>query len=72
MDVDFGRYGNFDDFIGDLLGHFGVLQGGGFQSSGFPGGGYPEEQPPRSSEFGWKTSEHFLQKPFAAVNEPSL
>ena len=42
MDVDFGRYGNFDDFIGDLLGRFGGPAGaGGFQSSGFPGGGYP-------------------------------
>ena len=40
MDVDFGRYGNFDDFIGDLLGRFGgPAGGGGFQSSGFPGGG---------------------------------
>jgi curved DNA-binding protein len=43
MDVDFGRYGNFDDFINDLLGRFG---GGGASSapggfgfgSGFPGG----------------------------------
>jgi len=35
-DVDFGRYGNFDDFINDLLGRFG---GGG---AGFPGGsGFP-------------------------------
>ena len=42
MDVDFGRYGNFDDFIGDLLGRFGGPSvGGGFQSSGFPGGGFP-------------------------------
>ncbi len=42
MDVDFGRYGNFDDFIGDLLGRFGgPVGGGGFQSSGFPGGGFP-------------------------------
>lgn len=42
MDVDFGRYGNFDDFIGDLLGRFGgPAGGGGFQSSGFPGGGFP-------------------------------
>jgi curved DNA-binding protein len=31
FDVDFGRYGNFDDFINDLLGRFGG-------SSGFPGG----------------------------------
>jgi curved DNA-binding protein len=31
MDVDFGRYGNFDDFINDLLGRF----GGG---AGAPGG----------------------------------
>ena len=48
-DVDFGRYGNFDDFINDLLGRFGGGGGpasggfggapGGFGfSSGFPGG----------------------------------
>ena len=41
MDVDFGRYGNFDDFINDLLGRFGGPgAGGGFQGSGFPGGGF--------------------------------
>ena len=51
-DVDFGRYGNFDDFINDLLGRFGGGGGpasggfggapGGFGfSSGFPGGGFP-------------------------------
>ena len=34
MDVDFGRYGNFDDFINDLLGRFGGPGG----ASGFPGG----------------------------------
>jgi curved DNA-binding protein len=40
MDVDFGRYGNFDDFINDLLGRFGGGGGmpGGF-GAGFPGGG---------------------------------
>jgi curved DNA-binding protein len=48
VDVDFGRYGNFDDFINDLLGRFGGPGGvGGFGSaapggfgfaSGFPGG----------------------------------
>ena len=41
-DVDFGRYGNFDDFINDLLGRFGGAGGaapGGFGfGSGFPGG----------------------------------
>jgi curved DNA-binding protein len=41
-DVDFGRYGNFDDFINDLLGRFGGPGGaspGGFGfGSGFPGG----------------------------------
>ena len=40
-DVDFGRYGNFDDFINDLLGRFGGAaagsQGFGF-GSGFPAG----------------------------------
>ena len=44
VDVDFGRYGNFDDFINDLLGRFGgaggAAGGGGF-GSGFPGGGFP-------------------------------
>jgi curved DNA-binding protein len=37
FDVDFGRYGNFDDFINDLLGRFGGPAGGGF-GAGFPGG----------------------------------
>jgi curved DNA-binding protein len=42
-DVDFGRYGNFDDFINDLLGRFGGPGGGpaggfGGFGSGFPGG----------------------------------
>ena len=32
--VDFGRYGNFDDFINELLGRFGGARG----ASGFPGG----------------------------------
>ncbi|MEB3307032.1 MAG: J domain-containing protein [Cyanobacteriota bacterium] len=38
-DVDFGRYGNFDDFINDLLGRFGSgFPGTGFGAGGFPGG----------------------------------
>ncbi len=48
VDVDFGRYGNFDDFINDLLGRFGGGAGpGGFAGGGpgfgggFPGGGFP-------------------------------
>ena len=42
MDVDFGRYGNFDDFINDLLGRFGgPASGSGFPGGGFPGGGFP-------------------------------
>ena len=52
FDVDFGRYGNFDDFINDLLGRFGGPGGAGFGgtpggfgfASGFPGGfgaGFP-------------------------------
>ena len=46
-DVDFGRYGNFDEFINDLLGRFGGGGGGGGFGgfgSGFPGGfggGFP-------------------------------
>ncbi|WP_320666463.1 J domain-containing protein [Prochlorococcus sp. MIT 1307] len=35
FDADFGSYGNFDDFVNDLLGRFGGSRGGG---SGFPGG----------------------------------
>ncbi len=35
FDVDFGRYGNFDDFINDLLGKFGGTRG----ATGFPGNG---------------------------------
>ena len=43
FDVDFGRYGNFDDFINDLLGRFagggGSGGSGGFGfGTGFPGG----------------------------------
>ncbi len=34
FDVDFGRYGNFDDFVNDLLGRFGAPRG----AAGFPGG----------------------------------
>jgi curved DNA-binding protein len=40
-DVDFGRYGNFDEFVNDLLGRFGgPASGGGFGGfgSGFPSG----------------------------------
>ncbi|MFM7236346.1 MAG: DnaJ C-terminal domain-containing protein [Cyanobium sp.] len=44
FDVDFGRYGSFDDFINDLLGRFGGASGGGGFGGGFPGGfggGFP-------------------------------
>jgi curved DNA-binding protein len=43
MDVDFGRYGNFDDFINDLLGRFGGgSPGAGASPGGFGfGGGFP-------------------------------
>jgi curved DNA-binding protein len=45
FDVDFGRYGSFDDFVNDLLGRFGGGASGGFPGggfgSGFPGGGFP-------------------------------
>jgi curved DNA-binding protein len=37
LDVDFGRYGSFDDFINDLLGRFGGAGAAGF-GGGFPGG----------------------------------
>ena len=58
MDVDFGRYGNFDDFINDLLGRFGGpgggsgFQGGGFPGGGFPGGGFPGGGFPRGGQTG--------------------
>ena len=58
MDVDFGRYGNFDDFINDLLGRFGGpgggsgFQGGGFPGGGFPGGGFPGGGFPRGGQAG--------------------
>jgi curved DNA-binding protein len=39
-DVDFGRYGNFDDFINDLLGRFGGAAGAGGGFGGF-GSGFP-------------------------------
>ena len=46
MDVDFGRYGNFDDFINDLLGRFGGPGGGsGFQGGGFPRGAQASRAP---------------------------
>jgi curved DNA-binding protein len=38
VDVDFGRYGSFDDFISDLLGRFGGPGSGGPEAGGFPGG----------------------------------
>ena len=41
MDVDFGRYGNFDDFINDLLGRFSGPGGATGFPGGFPGGGFP-------------------------------
>ncbi len=40
FDVDFGRYGNFDEFINDLLGRFGGPSAGGGFPGGF-GGGFP-------------------------------
>jgi len=42
VDVDFGRYGNFDDFINDLLGRFGGPGAGGAAPGGFGfGSGFP-------------------------------
>ena len=42
FEVDFGRYGNFDDFINDLLGRFGGPQAAAVFGAGFPGGaGFP-------------------------------
>ncbi len=47
FDVDFGRYGNFDDFINDLLGRFGSSQGpfGVSGGAGFPKGGSAPTRP---------------------------
>ncbi len=42
FDVDFGRYGNFDDFINDLLGRFnGSTGASGFPNSYAASGGFP-------------------------------
>ncbi len=42
FDVDFGRYGNFEDFVNDLLGRFGGPRGASPSSAGFTGGaGFP-------------------------------
>jgi len=41
FDVDFGRYGNFDDFINDLLGRFGGPAG----AAGFPRGAQATRAP---------------------------
>ena len=40
-DVDFGRYGNFDEFVNDLLGRFGGGGGGGGGGFGGFGSGFP-------------------------------
>ncbi len=46
FDVDFGRYGNFDEFINDLLGRFGGADVSAGFSSGFPGGpGFQRSSP---------------------------
>ena len=42
FDVDFGRYGDFDDFVNDLLGKFSAPRGGAGFPGGMPGGtGFP-------------------------------
>jgi len=46
FDVDFGRYGNFDDFVNDLLGKFGSSMG----SSGFPGVGANVNEFPKQAQ----------------------
>ena len=51
FDVDFGRYGNFDDFINDLLGRFGSGASPG-NPGGFPGGfgaGFGAPPPPAAN-----------------------
>jgi curved DNA-binding protein len=41
VDVDFGRYGNFDDFVNDLLGRFGGTSPGGAPGGFGFGSGFP-------------------------------
>ena len=77
MDVDFGRYGNFDDFINDLLGRFGGAGAGGFQSSGFPEavsrvGSQEGAEPPGLPSI-WMQKPRSMSaslKRFEAANEP--
>ena len=76
-DVDFGRYGNFDDFVNDLLGRFGGPGGGGFQGSGFPSGGFPGGSPVappppglRSISMPKPPSTSVLLRLFVAANAP--
>ena len=45
-EFDFGGYGNFDDFVNDLLGRFGGARGG----AGFPGGFAASQGFPRNQE----------------------
>ncbi len=47
FDVDFGRYGNFDDFVNDLLGRFAGPMGSSGFSGGFPAGGGFAQNPSR-------------------------
>ncbi len=44
FEVDFGQYGNFDDFVNDLLGRFGNSNGATGFSSGFPRGSQSKSQ----------------------------
>ncbi|SAY39203.1 DnaJ C-terminal domain-containing protein, partial [Candidatus Synechococcus spongiarum] len=46
VEMDFQNYGNFDEFINDLLSRFGEGKGsGGFSASGFPRPGRPRPRP---------------------------
>ena len=46
VDMDFQNYGNFDEFINDLLSRFGEGSSpGGFSASGFPRPGRPRSRP---------------------------
>ncbi|MXW40676.1 MAG: DnaJ domain-containing protein [Synechococcus sp. SB0668_bin_15] len=46
VEMDFQNYGNFDEFINDLLGRFGEGKGsGGFSASGFPRPGRTRPRP---------------------------
>ena len=71
VEMDFQNYGNFDEFINDLLGRFGEGKGsGGFSASGFP---RPGRTRPRPWTWMRKPLWRFpLPRRFMVVSAPSL